>query len=64
MERLAQLEAVASWNGARGAELFRQHHFIKNNALQTAVLADAARHFVNHDRIRRQMFLLSHKGRR
>ena len=60
MSRIAQLSAAADWNGNKGAELFRQHHFEKNHVKQAAMLNDAARHFMNHDRLRRDVFLLSH----
>lgn len=58
---IAQLEAAANWNGTKGAELYRQQAHVKNNHLQALMLADAVRHFRTHDRLRRQIWLLSHR---
>lgn len=59
MTQIAQLNAAADWNGNKGAELFRQSGKVKNNVLAATLLNDAARHFRNHDRLRREAFLLS-----
>lgn len=60
-QNIAQLNAAADWNGNKGAELFRQSGKVKNNALASTLLTDAARHFRTHDRLRRQAFLLSRR---
>lgn len=58
MQSVESLRAVSAWNGEKGADLFRQSRFEKNNHKQTRMLKDASRHFSNHDRIEGEIFLL------